>query len=237
MRTIRSGVVATILAIGALTQVGCAENESTLFIKGVMKVDEGTCTYTPDASSVLLLGGVLDTAFGGSYTAALLVGNQMKSQGSEERSRTETSRITLKGAVVALKDSTGALIEPEFSADGVGFVDPSPGGDAAFGMVSVLAVPDAGRLAAENIRYVMAEMQVYGETLGGQEVESNVYSFPISLCNGCLVSFPSEAISPTTGECQPAPTASDNNVCLVGQDQVVLCSDCVAQYPDACLAP
>jgi hypothetical protein len=213
---------------------GCADNESTLFIKGVMKPDEGTCTYRPDATSVLLLGGVLDTAFGGSYMAGLLVGNQMKSQGNKDRNRTETSRILLEGAVVSLRRSNGGVIS-EFSAPGVGFVDPSSGDAAAFGVVSVLVVPDAAEVVGEA--YVVADIQVYGHSLGGQEVESNVFSFPIDICDGCLVSFPQSSINPTTGECQATESTSGVLPCYFGQDEIILCSDCAAAFPDACLSP
>src|SRR6478735_3482712 len=66
----------------------CAENNSSLFVEGVMLLDPSTCVAKPDSSAILLAGGVMDVAFRSSYTAFVLVGNQLTQRGSREQLRT-----------------------------------------------------------------------------------------------------------------------------------------------------
>ncbi len=224
----------------ALAAPGCQENESMLVIVGVLAVETTNCLAKPERGATLRAGGTLDTALAGSYRAALLVGSQLTQRGSRERLRTETARLSLEGAEVTLTDAGGALIDlgadtaNPFSTLGTGFVDPAGGTDPGFGVIFVDVVPAAIKDAVTSVTHgdgiVVAKIRAYGTTLGGQEIESGEYTFPLRICNGCLISYPNTANSAMPGNdyvCQSnLPMATTSPVCFLGQDAVVPCTVC-----------
>jgi hypothetical protein len=90
LRTTSAALLTTLL-IGT-TLHGCAENESSLFIQGVLAIGSSDCVGRPDAEAEMLSQGVLDTAFAEGYVAVIQVGNQLTQQGNREKLRTETSK-------------------------------------------------------------------------------------------------------------------------------------------------
>jgi hypothetical protein len=80
---------------------------------------------------------------------------------------------------------------------------------------------------------VVAEVRVFGHTLGGDEIESAIFNFPIDVCYGCLVAFPLEAVE--NGSCLNATEAApDFDGCRAGQDDPIDCRACVVSQPDVC---
>jgi hypothetical protein len=73
-------------------------------------------------------------------------------------------------------------------------------------------------------------VKFYGETVSGNDVVSNVFNFPISLCRGCGIVYPPEANTAESGvpNCSNLDGVSDSsafagNRCNLGQD---LDTDC-----------
>lgn len=211
----------------------CAENDSMMFIVGVMAVEAPACTVRPDATSVLQAGGVLDRAFTSGYTGALLVGNQLTQRGSREQLRTETSRVALRGAEVRIETSAGGQLA-EFSTIGTGFVDPAAGSDPAYSAMFVDMIPSSVSAGLPDGR-VVAKVRVFGDTLGGEEVTSSELSYPIDICTGCLVDYPTNAAVPTepTYMCgiSMVPGETEQRPCQLGQDQPIPCTLCAATNP------
>jgi hypothetical protein len=172
--------------------------------------------------------GVLDLAFRQTYQAALLVGNQLVRRGSRDQLRTETSRIRLDGAEVTVSDSAGGTLD-EFTTIGTGFVDPASGEEPGYGVMFAPLV-NAGRIGASGTAttLVSVSVRVFGETLGGEEIESADLTFPIVLCNGCLVAYPASAANPTapTYECTATTDAVIDPPCFFGQDHAIDCRLC-----------
>jgi hypothetical protein len=228
-------IAATFAAVGISSQ-GCADNESGLYVQAVLKLDAPQCVAKADASSTVLLGGVMDLAFTESYFAALLVGNQLTRRGSRDQVRTETSRITLRGAEVDVLNDSQQLIK-SFSVPGTGFVDPGGGDEPGYGVMSVqLLYPGLGLTAGTR---VTTEVRVFGDTLGGDEITSASLTFPITVCNGCLVSYPLEADDPASAGylCTVGDSASSIDApCRYGQDDPVDCRLCAGTMP-ICQAP
>lgn len=238
MRRFSAAILSGGVLAGAFGSVmGCADNESTLFIKGVAKIGDD-CTYSSDGADGFLARGVYDVGFHGSYQAGLIVGNQISGRGSEARSRTETSSVVLEGAEVRLFKAEGGAFKDAFSAPGAGFVEASGGEAASFGVLSVVLLP---KLKKEEVTpaletgYIIAEVKAFGRTLGGQEVESGTFRFPIDICEGCLVSF-SEVEPNSALETVCRSTAEAKSVCLLGQDDVIGCSACMNSY-EICQKP
>jgi len=226
--------LAALVAASASFSTACVDNESSLFVRGVLAVESGDCSANADPGATLKANGILDTALTSSYIGALLVGNQLVARGSPTQLRTETARVALRGAEVRVASTTQEILK-SFSVDGTGFVDPAAGTSPGYGVFFATLIPNLERIGANT---VIVNVRVFGRTLGGREVESGELAFPIQLCDGCLISFPSEADDPTTPEYDCVMPAADDleEPCYFGQDQTVDCRLCTNSDGD-CRAP
>jgi len=229
---------------------GCADSESVLFIRQVQipqKSSGNTCTVDTSPTSSHRAAGVLDVAIASQYRASLLVGSQLVDRGSKDDLRTETSRVQMEGSEVYLTDSAGRTIGGPYTVPSAGLIDPANGSNPSFGLVESVLVDSvtASKLASElsaqprgTIRRLTSHVRVFGRTLGGTEVESGEWKYPIDVCFGCLVTYPREADSPSiqgpdclaTGDEEPAVP------CEPGQDESVDCRIChaLASSSDVC---
>lgn len=232
--------------LGALALPSCATNDSLMFIAGVLVRRQGECEPKPEGDAKILANGTLDRTFASEYVAALLIGNQITQRGSREQLRTETSRVVLKGAEVRLEDVVGNPLADAFSTTATGFADAAAGTDAALAVMYATLIP--GSLVTEMpVGRLLAKVRVFGDTLGGEEVESSELAFPIDVCDGCLVAFPSGARDLTADGtdyvCKVGATATDDAggeevslPCNAGIDVAVPCTACAGLYA-ACLTP
>lgn len=236
-RLIKGSFIAGMLSVGALSLPGCADNDTMLFVKGVMSLAPGECTAVAEANSTLLLGGVVDTYFRSDYRATLLVGNQLVARGSRDQLRTESNRVVLRGAEVSVLDSDEKNIVPDFTVPGTGFVDVGTSSDPGYGVLSTILIP-AGTPPPPGGIYLV-DVRVFGETLGGAEVESSTLRFPISTCDRCLLSFPLDADDPAVSgyQCTAGDAGGGEDIpCRLGQDDYIDCRLCAASDP-GCQAP
>ncbi len=219
----------------------CADNESGLFVRTVLANKSPTCVVKNDPSEAFLGIGVLDTALRTDYEATLLIGNQLVLRGSRDQLRNESSRITIRGAEVELFNQDESL-RTSFSVPTHGFVDPGSGADPGYGVSDVTLIPNAegvklrDQLGASNASRatITAGVRVFGDTLGGQEMQSDQLGFPIVVCHGCLISRPAKAIDKVTGICVAPSDFEDDPPCRPGQDDALDCRFCVGTNP-ACL--
>lgn len=199
-----------------LGPVACADNKSTLFIRHVLaKPDD--CLFKPDPAGAFIGQGTLDLQFTDTYAPFVLVGNQMVAQGDDDTLKTETSRIQLQGAEVSLTTAAGSEVA-NYTTTISGTIDPEPGADAGYGVTQVVMVPPGAVNAPGSY---IANVTVFGETLGNQDVETGEFNFPIEICDGCLVFFNKD--SQDAGTCV-APTGDPVGLCLPGQDGPTDCS-------------
>jgi len=238
----RRSTTKSLLSVGLLTlgslglTTSCADNNSSMFIVGVISIDASTCVAKPDNTAVLLAEGVMDLAFTSSYTAWLLVGNQLTERASAEQLRTETSRVSLRGAEVTLTTLDGRELG-NYSTVGTGFSDASSGDVAAYSAMAVNVIPSALGTsdAVRRARTVLAKIRVFGETLGNTAVTSSELHFPIRVCEGCLVNYPTDARDPLTPtyECTTSTSTQQTTAspCVLGQDRAFGCTECSAAYP------
>lgn len=229
-------VIGGLLAPVALATQGCAENDTILFVRAVLKLQPGECIAKGDPNSVMLLGGVMDVHFTSNYNAALLVGNQLVRRGSKNQLRTESNRVVLKGAEVTLLTDQEETIA-EFTVPGVGFVDVSSAEDPAYGVIATTLIPSGVGVSAGKLYLV--EVRAFGETLGGTEVTSAPLRYPIYTCDRCLISYPLDAADPAqlpTYVCTSTEKLEDEPPCYAGQDDYIDCRACAAIDP-ACQTP
>ncbi len=113
--------------------------------------------------------------------------------------------------------------------------------------MSVNIIPSAlgTNSAVVNAGSVLAKIRVFGDTLGNIAVTSSELDFPIRICEGCLVTYPTSAADPSvpvggdykcTTAASTTQTTSDVPPCIVGQDGSFPCTACSAAL-DLCLDP
>jgi hypothetical protein len=190
--SLKSLLALSLACVGASALPSCATNDSMMYVIGVYARQQGACSPQPEANAPLLAKGTIDIAFAREYRAALLIGNQLTERGSREQLRTETSRVVLKGAEVRLETLTGESLHKPFSSTATGFVDPSSGTDPSIAVMYATLIP-ASVLDTLDEGTLIANVRVFGQTLGGQDVESSELAFPVEVCNGCLVAYPASA--------------------------------------------
>lgn len=238
-RLLPMAVLGVLAGTTGLSTGGCADNDSILFIQGVFLLEGPACEIRPEQGATLLAGGgTLDTALSRRYVAPLLIGNQITRRGSRDQLRTETSRIALKGAEVHVLSGGGASELTAFTTLADGFVDPGSGEDAGYGQIIVTLIPADRDSIPEpdpgDFFDTLVAVRVFGKTLGGEDVESNEFRFPVTLCNGCLIGGD---VDPGTGDClTPAENPPDFTGCFLGQDFGIHCFQC-ADRLSACARP
>lgn len=250
MHTLRNTAAAGLFALGAaLSSSACVDNDSSLFVMGVFNLSSTQCLADPSDNAVLLPQGVLDRAFARSYRAALLVGSHLTERGSREKLRTETSRLQIEGAHVQVFGTTGGSVS--FDTPATGLANPASGTDPGVSVVFAQFIrpedmgdpdnpDDYGVLGPPG--QIIVRVRIFGTTLGGQEIESGAYDFPILVCRGCLVTYPPDAAVPNTTPNSPylcsadVDTAQESTICYLGQDDAIPCTYC-ASYDDICRDP
>jgi hypothetical protein len=225
--------------VAAASIPACVHDNSTIFIYDVLApqfVTSGmTCSFTADPTQPVISQGTLDAALTPEYTAVFLVGNQIVPRGDPTQPHTETSFITIEGAVVTIRDSSGNQLN-SFTKPVAATVPPSSGttpGFASLGLTIVDADTSA-TLGSAGTDRIVSTVRFFGHTLGGESVESNDFGFPIDVCRGCLVAFPSGADNPMSAiqpNCEFAAAASTsggsmNVPCSPGQDLPISCTSC-----------
>lgn len=229
-RLLNGGIAST--CVGALLVVAsCAHDDSSLFVRQVLAPQGGSsggdsCSYKGDPSQPFLASGVVDVGFLASYRPVVLVGNQLSPTQKTDSFRTETSRVSLQGATVSLTDTQGNELT-SFSTLASGFVDPAAGTQPGWGITEVTLIDPKTidglrtQIPAGGTKKLVARFKVFGQTLGGQSVETNEAQFPIDVCFGCLVFRPADAACDATAD-----LGSVRTPCVFGQDQAIDCRLC-----------
>jgi hypothetical protein len=232
-----SGWCAVLLGLAA---VGCTEEQTGFFIEANVKIDAPECIARAEGSAIRLLSGALDVALRVEYEATLLVGSQLAPRGDKTNLRTETMITTITGAEVHLYTDTGEPDpnSPEFTVPATGVILPEASADPGYGVVTATLIPAATgvELAAEltspgEVRTRGAVVSVFGRTIGGLDIESSPFSYVISVCEGCLINFPAEAIATSDGSCFGSSMDAEVAPCRIGQDQGVDCRVCSGSNP------
>lgn len=235
---VQRGLLAGTALLTAMTiGPGCADPESSLFIRQVVFTQPPDCAARAEPDGLSLLEGSLDVALRGEYRGTILVGNQLVPRGSQDLIRTESNRVALHTASVLVQDVSGNTLS-DFEVPITGFVDQSTGAEPGFGLAT-LPLVDSGAinkirasLTKGVTRRLISTVKVRGRTLGGSELESNSFQFVVQACNGCLVRFPSDADDPAQDGVDCLASSNGNSLgsvdlpCVFGQDQPLDCRLC-----------
>lgn len=237
MHSFSKTMAAGLLFLGAgLLGSSCVDNQSSVFIYGVMNINSSQCLAQPDATAVLQPSGTLDRYFADGYQAALLVGSHLTQRGSRQQLRTETSRLEITRAKMTLYGTDNSVIS--FETPATGLINPSDGTDPGLAAVFIRMVraEDMKNLGPDG--QIIARVRIEGTTLGGQDLESGDFDYPITVCTGCLISYPSGALTPGTNDCDSASDVmSTTTICFFGQDASFPCTYCAGTGDPVCKNP
>ena len=238
---------ATLVAGGGGVVSACAHDDSTLFVSQVLApqlvANGNECVFTGDPTQPFLSSGTVDVDFRNDYTPTYLVGNQTVPRGDPNAPQTETSIITIQGAVVKITDTDGNTIRT-FTRLSTATVHPSSGTTPSYSPITVTTIDSTtliglrSKLEGGATVRLVTYVQFFGKTLGGQDVESNNYEFPVDVCmfvpgfNNCLIEFAPQDMNPVAMEpnCLSAASGMASTTlpvpCVRGQDLGVDCSQC-----------
>lgn len=252
MNTLKHLTSAALCLYGLTAVTGCAEQDVSMTIELAASVDPNTCS--PNASAPQTRGTV-DISMAQSYVVYPGVFNNMPDvrsvkQFNETNGRTNTSIINLTKAEVRYLPQERVSVNLPQSLEIPYSGSIGTGTNAVFGVEvftndilqslrnadEFLGVGAQGEaVPLRNSVEMLVGIKVFGKTLAGQDVESNEFLFPITICNGCLVSVPNSAVDPN----QPTPNClrfdplfdevSVSCPTLVGQDFAVDCRVCKSQ--------
>jgi len=238
------GVGLLLLASAAVSIPACAHDDSTLFVQDVLlaqPVSAGqVCVFTSDPKQPFISSGILDLALRNQYDATFLLGNQMVSESNSEQLQTETSIITVQGAVVRITDAAGAQLNT-FTRLTSATIYPASGTVPGYAPVGVTILDSstttggavAGTVGSGGVARLVSYVKFFGVTLGGKSVESDEFEFPVDICFGCLISFSPADISPlfAAPNCKAAASGTSSTSipvpCIPGQDTSIDCSACL----------
>ncbi len=220
------------------TTPGCVHDDSTIFVSNVLApqyVSAGmVCSFTADPTQHVISSGTLDVGLTGSYQAVFLVGNQIVPRGDPNQPQTETSYVTLSGAVVRIVDSSGNQLKT-YTQPATATIPPSSGTTPGYVSLSLTIVDSATAanfVGVAGTTPLVSYVRFFGQTLGGVSVESDEFGFPVNVCYGCLVSFPTaeENVNLPMPNCAlkgaAAASSATSVPCIIGQDLAVDCSLC-----------
>lgn len=209
-------VTVGLLAFAGLAGPSCADNESSFFIRACL-VPDSECAVQATLDSATVQGGLVDTAFSVTgYRCPLLVGNQLAALGNDSL-RTETSRIVVYALDITVADAASGGQVASYSVPAAGFVDPGQAPDPGYGVVDglLLDVGTAQAVAAQagagGFPQVLVSVVARGRTLGGTELETAPWTFPITVCTNCTCTAAS-------GKCTPDELTSTEADCRFGSD-------------------
>ncbi len=237
MRATTTHTLLCALALAALA--ACEDNQVSLQIIQMNRVQTDECRIEVDLEQRLSLGRV-DVALADSYSVHPIVINKLLETTQVKQhtvidSRIDTHDILLKSAVIeytALDQITAPLQETVVVPISVTV----PLNTTLAMGVEVLSNAQLQliRQAPEfliidsqsNVRPVrtsarlIVRIRLRGETLDGKEIESNEFTFPIEVCNGCLITYPPEAIDLAAGQVPNCRNLSEDDTTTTGLDSI-----------------
>jgi hypothetical protein len=222
---------AVVAATAGSATPGCAHNDASMFVHGVLgppTPSAGTCTYNFDPTAPEMSNGSVDGEVTDNYTPEFLVGSTLIPQGNQATPDSETARIEIQGAIVQVVDPTNNATVEDATVLASGIIEPASGsvpsyGGAALTIMDKAAIAHFMPAVGAGSRIALVYITFFGQTLGGQNLQSNQYQFPVDVCAGCLVTYPTGSAA---GYCKGPSTAAVFQACTPGQDQETDCTYC-----------
>ena len=213
------------LVLGSSLLVGCVASDGAgdegMYIQKAIATTADSCAFSSTDAEAFIGHGTIYVGSPNSY----LLHPQVKSRITTTSDLETTQKtIQIRGARVNLEfadSEVGAAVpaaQKKFQSLFTGPLAPNGGiTDATFEVLPEDALASIFPLAEGNPRFeteVIAKVTVFGD-LAGDEVTSQEFRFPITVCSDCVVNV--------MGACPMTATGRQGNACNPYQDGVVDC--------------
>lgn len=200
------GRVYSFIAIAVLA-AGCTDTGGQTLVVLQNTVPGTGCVIDPGTGNAFISAGRIDAVGVTTYnsTEGYIMSPAIENVGDSQMGALTTQRtVLLQGARVDITvptrvDGSELLSQGEidaltnqnalkFTAPFTGAVEPDGGRvGVAFELVPAAVVAAIGPKLAENeTALVSATFTVFGRTVGGSGVEADEFTYPVTVCNGCL---------------------------------------------------
>jgi hypothetical protein len=243
MKTSLMRLTGALAALALAGQTSCvSDQDGHLVVQQMQPLDDDCVPSTSEETA--LTAGTIDLAVGRSYTLFPRVQNNIQDVTEVQNFAVEDGRINTKDITIKrarLQFTTSDEISAEIPDRDVRLSGRVPTQGSAVLPLEVLnptdlkALRDADQflvIGSEGVRPARSSIdltvnvQFFGETSDGNEIESNAFDFSLRVCNGCLISFPFDCTSPA--EIEAAQDASLFCPAFPGQDRAFTCAECNA---------
>jgi hypothetical protein len=223
--------VTTLIAVIALAACANTGDEGMIVLNNTAV--GSSCTLSGTTSQPFIAHGEIFARSPTGYVLTPLIQSRVMSASSVDDSQRTIflsgANISLEVKAVSIERADGSFVngpaitlaQPQFSTLFSASLPPSGTVNVGFEMIppqalrQILSASGAG--ATDSMRAeVLATVNILG-TLGGDEIESAPFSFPVSVCNNCVVNI--------VGTC-PLPSGTPvrtGNACNAFQDGAVDC--------------
>lgn len=195
----------TFLCLSSLL-AACAPEGTSAYVSKNLILDSD-CSVTVDDEKFLAVGEydiapsttMKSTFCRKSYYMHLVVNSQLKAGANTATGRSEPNVLQISEAEVSLVDieqqgliqfkpKSGSELPNPFRVKSNITLEPTMGTDPTTGEVPIEAIPVGYASYLNNYvgKQIMAEVKIYGTTLGDIDVDFAPFSFPIHICQGCL---------------------------------------------------
>lgn len=217
----------------------CAPEGPSAYVSAVMKRD-ADCKTSTDATE-FWANGLYDIAQGGdwdstrksrscmqSYYMYLLINSNLKANSNDATGRAEPNVLQITEAEITLIDieQQGAIPFDEdlpnpFRVKSNITLEPTTGREPSKGVVPIETIPSSYKTQLGDFidTQIMAEVQLFGTTLGDTDIDFKPFSFPILICRGCRTFCTSDFKDGATkediyGDHCADDSAADDRICL-----------------------
>ena len=222
----------------AVALVGCGDE--TLEILGNSEPDAETCRWRGAQDGPFSEQGVMDIWLTKRYVVAPVVRNNSDPSRS---ARKREAAVNIDGAHVTFTSAApaiAAVLQPELFIPVGAVVFPNGVTTVPFSVI----FESLGRQLENTSLFdergatvdILAQIRFEGTTLGGSEVTSDTFTYPITICAGCLLDHTTPPLfddddGSLTCDVSKAPPETPNltdfaSVCVYGQDDPVDCRLC-----------
>ncbi|MDI7268217.1 MAG: hypothetical protein QME96_09515 [Myxococcota bacterium] len=202
----------------ALAGAACQDNWQSFVIEANLQPgDPPECAIPTDRGAAGYLGGVLDISVRYSYSACLFVSNRLVKREDYGVPRAESNMILVQGAYLRFEPDPNDPAPALLPDQDIPFAGSIPPQDNSTMCIPIIPSSIGGLLAPD--RMFVAVVQFYGVTLGGIDVLTQEFRYPVWTCAGCLAGCPNDT-NPLTPACEcPTGNPEGDPPCRPGQDE------------------
>jgi hypothetical protein len=216
MRGLRMETGIFLLLLSSL--IACQDTEIGMQIVNIRPFDVDNCQAS-DSDDVFLVSGMVDIALRDNYIVNPIVRNNLADVTKQKGLQASDARIATNGIVLKSAEIEYSPLDGIAGSIPGARVIPLSGTVSETSSLMLFNFPLIESEVMEALRSsdtfflidegtarpkrtsvtLLTSIRIKGETLDGRPTESEPFLFPVEVCNGCMVTFPSELIEDRNG--------------------------------------